>query len=220
MKKRTLSTFLCLCMALTLLPMAALAMEASDPVANLSWEENGEAKTCGLSADELCAYHRDKLNNSVSTATLTLLSDVALKNYLPLKTASITLNGGGHTLTRNGGYGFSMLRSYPNLSHTLENVTIDGTYCGEESHSNPPAAVEVVKESNLTVKNASIINGGQPPATPAAEKPIPVYAGGVKVDAGGTLRLEDGAKITNCIGQWVGGVYAEVGSQVILSGNV
>lgn len=221
MKKRLFSLLLALCMALTLLPTTVWAAE--DPVAILAWIEEGQAKTADLDASDLpgCCFRlwNDDVVPSVArtdAATLTLLKDVRLEEPLRLGYADIALDGQGATLSR--GFGGSYDGAPPVMcddgNHRLVNVTLDGTYCGEEEPTSPPTVVDVRDGSSITLgSGTSIVNGGQPPAT-EPDCYIPAKGGAIDLDPGGTLRLEDGCSITGNRGQQAGGVYAEVGSRV------
>ena len=225
MKKRIIASILTVIMLMTMLPTAALAAAApgtsSGTVIYVSetgndsaaGDENAPLKTIG-----------EAFTKAVDGDTICLLSDIKLVGKLVLTgDKSVTLAGKADetakkiTYQKGSSTDLYMIEvgvengtaTATNL--TLENVTIDAEAQDIRCLRVCPGS-QLILADGATVRNGRAIN--QDGTTGTSD-----CGGGIVVDNGAKLTMEDGSSITGCSAEWGGAVYLS-GEMAINGGEI
>lgn len=214
MRKRIISTLMALCMALTLLPVQALAEDSAYTVGeDAGVSARALAGTAGtkLKADNIDAYVANGLGSGVYTlaedvtisGTLKVTGEAAVDlNGYVLRYADTTANGSVFEIVSGGD--LTVIDSRPNVEHKFVS-NADGLWVLDEQNG-----TEIVR--------GGIITGG----TGLTDRNNNGYGGGVYVDGGGRFTMTGGS-IVGCKAEgyiaFGGGVFVAKGGQFTMTGG-
>ena len=227
MKKRIISSILTVIMLMTMLPTAALAAAApgtsSGTVIYVS--ESGDDSAAGDESAPLKTIGA-AFTKAADGGTIYLLSDIVLP--------SETVLSGDKSITLAGNAG----EAAPTIKYSWDGVTTNNLYMieiGAESGTSTQTNItlrnltvdaeaqdirclrvcpgsQLILADGATVRNGRAIN--QDGTTGTSD-----CGGGIVVDNGAKLTMEDGSSITGCSAEWGGAVYLS-GEMAINGGEI